>query len=109
MVRGYQSAAIPVALLHRDLVAECRDELVACGRREPAKLDRRAIAADCADPKRLLIGKNAGKSVKVGKSFVVVVGIANSGYRLTGFIRGEIKWTGSHDVLLEPTGIFVED
>ena len=80
VVRGYQSAAIPIALLHRDLVAECCDELVARGGWEAAKLDCSAIAADCADPKRLLVGENAGKPVKVGESFVVVIGIASSGY-----------------------------
>jgi hypothetical protein len=47
-------AAVPVALLHGDLVAQRAYQLVAHGRWKPAELDRCTIAADCLDPDCLL-------------------------------------------------------
>src|SRR5205807_804245 len=65
VVRGDQPAAIPVAGLHRDLVAERLLQLVAHGRRKAAKLDRGAVAADRVDPGRLLVGEDAFEAIEI--------------------------------------------
>ena len=58
-------AAVPVALLDTDLVAQRVYQLVAHSRRQAAELDRRTIAADRLDPNRLLVSINAGEPVEV--------------------------------------------
>src|SRR5215471_15157964 len=50
VVWGHEEGAVPVALLHRDLVAEVLDQLIARRGRQAAELDCRAIAADRVDP-----------------------------------------------------------
>src|SRR3954452_22032270 len=78
VVRGDQVSAVPVTLLNGELAAERGSKLVArCGRKT-AELDRRPVAADRADPDRLLVGEDAGKTVEIRQSLVVVIGIADA-------------------------------
>ena len=102
-------AAVPVALLHRDLVAERVDQLVARRRRQAAELDRRAVGADRVDPDRLLVGEDADEAVEIGQSLVVVVGVALALDRLADLVVRELERAGAHDVLLVPVRILVED
>src|SRR5260370_25732779 len=54
LVVGFQeSAAVPVAGLHGELVAQRSDQFVAHRGREAAKLDRGAVPAQRVDPTRL--------------------------------------------------------
>src|ERR1700736_5687556 len=80
-------AAVPVALLQGDLVAQRAYQLVAHGRWKPAELDRCTIPADCLDPDCLLIRIDAGEPVEVGQPFVVVVGVAPSSWPRAGLVR----------------------
>src|SRR5262249_55921463 len=50
VVRRYQTAAIPVALLHSDFIAQRLDEFVARRRREATELDRGAVRAYRVEP-----------------------------------------------------------
>src|SRR5262249_13700256 len=102
-------AAVPIALLHGDLVAQRAYQLVGHGWWKPAKLDRCTIAADCLYPDCLLIRIDAGKPIEVGQPFLVVVGVLYSLDRLSGFDRSEFERARSQDVLLIPAGILVED
>ena len=54
VVWGDDQSAVPIALLHRDFVAEGADQLVDRRGRQAAKLDRGTVAADRLDPHRLL-------------------------------------------------------
>ena len=109
VVRRDQGAAIPVALLHGDLVAQRRDKFVARRRRKAAELDRRPVGLDRGHPDRLLVGENADEAVQIGQSRAVVVGIAHAGDRLPHLIVLEAERAGAHDVLLEPVRVAVED
>ena len=102
-------AAVPVALLHRDLVAELLDELVARRGRQAAELDRRAVGADRVDADRLLGGEDADEAVEIGQALVVIVGVAHALDRLAGLVAGELERAGAHDVLLVPVRVLVED
>src|SRR5207248_7104962 len=102
------AAAIPVAGLHCDLIAERADQLVAHRRRKATKLDRRAVAADGLDPGDLLGGVDADKPVKIGQSLMVVIGIALALDRLTGVVGDEFERPRAFDVLLVPMDVLVE-
>ena len=62
----HEAAAVPVALLNRDLVTERADELVAHRWRKPAELDGGTVAADRVDPHRLLRRVDRGEAVEEG-------------------------------------------
>src|SRR5207244_11023130 len=83
-------------------------QLVARRRRKAAKLDRRAVAADRADPDRLLVGKNSDEAVEIRQSLMVVIGVARTGNRLPQLVFLKSERPGAHDVLLEPMGVAVE-
>ncbi|HEV8031867.1 MAG TPA: hypothetical protein VGP42_12695 [Stellaceae bacterium] len=108
VVRGDQAAAVPVALLHRDPLAERGFQFIARGGRETAKLDGRAVAADRVDPGRLLVGENALEPVEVGQPGMVVIRVANPGDRLAGLVGDELERARSQDVLLVPMRVLVE-
>src|SRR5215469_3174760 len=108
VVRLYQTAAIPVALLHNDLVTERLDEFVARRGRQPTKFHRGAPAADCIDPNRLLLGVYCGKTVKVRQSLSIIIGVSYPLHRLTGLVFGELEGPGAEDVFLVPPRILVE-
>src|SRR5262249_34389970 len=108
VVRLHHAAAVPVAFLHRDLVAEGFDDLIAGRGRQPAKLHRRTVAADRLDPHRLLVGKYAGKAVEIRQAFSIVVGVSYPLDRLPGLVFGELEWAGAENVLFVPARILVE-
>src|SRR5262249_19560288 len=103
-----QTAAVPVALLNRDFVAQCLDEFVARRRREAPELDRRAVGAYRVKPYRLLVGIDRLKAVEIRQPFAIIIGIACTADRLPGLEFGEFEWTGAKDVLLIPARILVE-
>src|SRR5215472_4944345 len=109
VVRGDQISAVPVALLNGQLTAERSLQLVTSRRRKATELDRCPVAADRADPDRLLVGENAAKAVEIGQSLVVVIGIADACNRLTQLIPSETKRARAHDILLIPAGVAIED
>ncbi len=109
VVRGGDQRAIPIALLHRDLVAQGADQFVAgCGR-HAAKLDRGAVGADCVEPGRLLWRKDPDDGVEIRQPRVVVVRVALAPDRLAGLVADQLEGAGAHDVLLVPARIAVED
>src|SRR3984893_3268780 len=63
VVRGDQVSTVPVTLLNGELAAERGSKLVARCWRKTTELDRRPVAADRADPDRLLVGENAGEAI----------------------------------------------
>src|SRR5215467_6710342 len=85
MVWSDDQSAIPIARLHRNLVAERAHELVDRRGRKAAKLDRRTVAADRLDPHRLFVGIDAGHAVEIGQSLMVIVMVAFPLDRLTGW------------------------
>ena len=100
---------IPVALLHRDLVAERLDELVARRGRHAAELDRGAVAADRLDPHRLLVGIDAGEAVEIRQPFVVIIGVPLALDRLADLVIDEFERAGAENVLLVPARVLVEN
>src|SRR5271165_282664 len=102
-------AAIPVALLHGDLVAQCFDELVAGGGWKPAELDRRTVGTDRFDAKGLLVGIDAVKTVEIGQPLVIIIGVLHPLDRLADLVRGEFERPRAHDVFFVPVRILVED
>jgi hypothetical protein len=70
--------AVPVALLHHDLVAKLFLQLVYRRRRIPAKLGRGTVGADRIELHRLLCRIDRDKAVKVGQPLMVVMRIALS-------------------------------
>src|SRR5205807_10063743 len=84
------------------------NQLVARRRREAAELDRRAVAAERADPHRLLVGKDAGEAIEIRQSRAIVIGAAYPRDRLAHLEFLKAKRAGPHDVVLEPVGILVE-
>src|SRR5437763_14442987 len=73
MIVGKQVAAIPVALLDDDLVAQLLDELVARRGRLAPELHRGPVGADRIDARRQLWRVDPGDAVEIGKTHVVVV------------------------------------
>ena len=102
-------AAVPVAALHDDLVAQLLLELIARRGRQAAELSGRAVAPDGIDADRLLGRIDGGEAVEIGLSSVIVVGIAHSFDRLADLVTGRLEWAGAHDVLLVPARVLVED
>ena len=109
MVDRDDAAAVPVAFLHRDLVAEFLLQLVARGRRQSAELDRGAVGADRLDAGRLLRRINALDRVEIRLARHVVIGVAHAVDRLPGLVSGELERAGPHDVLFVPVRVFFED
>src|SRR5215470_9110805 len=96
VVQRDQVAAIPIALLNRQLITQGRLQLVPRRWWKAAKLDRRPVAANGAHPHRLLISKNSGKAVEIRQPPMVVIGIADTGNRLPDLIFLKTKRTGAH-------------
>ena len=109
VVRGDHGAAIPVAFLHGDLVAQRSHKLVARRRRKAAEFDRRPVGFDRSDPDRLLVGENADEAIQIRQSRSVVVGVAHAGDRLPRLVVLKAERTGTHDVLLEPMRVAIEN
>ena len=109
VIGGDAAGDIPIALLHRNLVAERLDELVPrCGR-QAAKLDRGAVAADRLDPYRLFVGVNTGEAVEIGPPFMVVVAEFFALYGLADLMIDKLEGAGTDNVLLVPARIPIED
>src|SRR4029077_9870399 len=104
----YEAAAVPVAGVHGDLVAERAYELIAHRGWEAAELDRRAIGPDSVDPNRLLIGIDPGEAVQMRQALMVIVGILRALDRLANLVFDEFEWTRSEDILLVPARVLVE-
>src|SRR5204862_1375443 len=110
-----EAAAVPIAFLLSYLVAEIGLQFVARRRRQAAEFDRRAVAAQRIDPRRLLLGKNTFEPVEIGQARVVIIGIAHPVDRLTGLVEGEFEGPRPLDVLLVPAwvlfkgGFFVDE
>ena len=104
-----KAAAVPVAGLHRDFVAELLLQLVDHRRRITAELDRRPVAADRVELHHLLGGIDADKAVEIRQTLMIVIWVPNSFYRLANLIFDEFERAGAHDVLLVPAGILVEN
>src|SRR5438067_5946723 len=68
-----QQTAIPVARLHRDLIAERAYQFFASRRRQAAELDRGAVAADRIETGRLLRRQDPDDAVKIRQPLVVVI------------------------------------
>ena len=109
VVWRHRAADVPIALLHRDLVAEGIYQLVARRRRHAAELDCRAIAADCGDPHRLLVGEDAGEAVEIGQTLNVIIRVPHPLDRLSGLVGDEFERARTHDVRLVPARVLVED
>ena len=109
LVRGDQIAAIPVALLDGDLLAQILDQLVARRRRHAAELQRGPVAADRVDAGGLLGRVDCGEAVEIGQALAVVIGVAGAGDRLAGLVADEFERAGAEDVLLVPVLVLVED
>src|SRR5262249_58993826 len=89
VIGRYHVAAVPVALLKDDLVAELARELLARGRRQAAELARPAAGADGVDAHRLLGRKDGGEAVEIRLPRMVIVGIAHDLDRLAGLVADE--------------------
>ena len=100
--------AVPVAGLHRDLVAQLLDQLIARRRRHAAELRGGAVGADGVDAHRLLGGEDGDEAVEVGLTLMVVVGIAHALDRLAGLVGDELERSRAQDVLLEPARILLQ-
>ena len=109
VIGRHQIAAVPVALLHRDLVAELLDELIARRGRQAAELHCRAVRADRVDPDCLLVRVDAGEPVEIRQPRVIIIGVAHALDRLAELVFGELERARAHDVLLVPARILVED
>src|SRR5262249_151231 len=70
-------AAVPVAVLHDDFVAQLLLELIARRGRQAAEFTRRAVGPDGVDADRLLGRKDAGESVEIRRPRVIIVGVAS--------------------------------
>ena len=81
--------AVPVALLHHDLVAKFLLQLVYRRRRVAAKLGRRAVGADRIELHRLLRRVDPDEAVKIGQPLMVVMGVALSFDLLARLESGE--------------------
>src|SRR5215469_4047977 len=108
VVGGDQISAVPVALLNGQLTAERSLQLVTSRRRKATELDRCPVAADRADPDRLLVGENTGEAVEIRQSPVVVIGIADTRNRLTQLIFRKTWRARAHNLLLQPIRIEVD-
>src|SRR5205823_7256491 len=102
VVIGQQVAAIPVALLHGDLVAELLDELVARRGRLAAELHRRPIRADRIDAGRQLRRVYRGEAIEIRQSLMVVIGVAFAGDGLSGLVTHEFEGPRAENVLFVP-------
>ena len=109
VVRLHQAAAVPVAFLDRDLVAERPDDFVTRRGRQSTKLHRRAVAADCLDPHRLLVGINAGEAVEMGQALMVIVGVLDTLDRLPDLIFREFERARAENIFFVPARVQVED
>src|SRR5262245_13785717 len=98
-------AAVPVAFLHSDLVAERTHELVAYRGWKATELDPGTVATQRIDADRLLFGIDTGKSVEIRQPLVVIIRVLYSFDRLAGLDCGELERPRAHDVLLVPAGI----
>ena len=108
MVRRHHVAAVPVALLHDDLVAELLDELVARGRGQRAELKRRTVGPDGVGAHRLLRREDPHEAVEVGLSGMIIVRVALALDRLADLIVGQPEGARPHDILLVPVHVLVE-
>src|SRR5439155_11873427 len=104
----YETAAIPVAGLHGDLVAQWTQKLVAHRGWEAAELDRRAVGADRVDPHRLLFGIDAGEPVEIRQPLIIIIGVLDPLDRLADLVRDKFERARAEDVLLVPAGVPVE-
>ena len=109
MVGRDHLAAVPVAALHGDLVAQRLDQLVSGRGRKAAKLDRGPVAAQRRDAYRLLVGIDASKAVEMRQPLVVIIRVSHPLDRLTDFQPGEFEGTRAKNVLFVPPRILVED
>ncbi len=109
MVRRDDQHAIPIALLDRDLLAQGLDEVVTALRRKTTELDRGAVALNGLHAQRLLLGEDGLEAVEIGLTLDIVVRIALALDEGAGFAPVPNERTGTHDVLLIPMDILVED
>src|ERR1700736_2949797 len=109
MVRRDHVAAVPVALLQHDLVAESALKLLARGGRQAAELAGRAVGENGIDAYRLFGREDADEAVEIRLSRMIIVGIAHALDRLAGLIADELEWAGAHDIHLVPARILVEN
>ena len=105
MVRGDQVRAVPVAFLHRDLVAQLLFQLVARRGRQAAKLHLGPVGADRVDPGRLLRRVERDKAVEVRLSLTVIIRVAIALDRLADFVAGEFERAGAHHILFVPVRV----
>ena len=108
VVRRGEKHAVPVALLHGDVLAERGDEVVASLGREAAELDRRPVAADRLHAQAFLLGEDRLEAVEVGLAGVVVVGVALALDEGAGLPLLEDERAGAQHVLLVPVLVGVE-
>jgi hypothetical protein len=109
VVWRHRAGDIPITLLDGEAVAKRGLQFVARRGRQTAELDRRAVGADCIDPRSLFVGKDADKPIEVGQRLVVIIGVALAPDRLTGLIAGEPEGAGAHDIFLVPMRVLIED
>ena len=108
VIGGHHVAAVPVALLHRDLVAELLHQLIARRGRQRPEFQGRAVGADGVGAHRLFGREDGHEAVEVGLARVIVVGIALALDGLADLVLGHLERTGPHDVLLVPVHVLVE-
>src|SRR5215813_3704870 len=79
-------AAVPVAALHNDFVAQLLLELIARRGRQAAEFSRRAVGPDGVDTDRLLGREDAGEAVEIRLPRMIVVGVAYALDRLADLV-----------------------
>ena len=102
VVRGEEQRAVPVALLHRDLVAERVHEVVARLRREAPELDGGPVAADGLDAHRHLLGDDRLEPVEVRLPLAVVVVVSHPFHERAGLVLDELERAGPVHVVRVP-------
>src|SRR5260221_1224629 len=108
VVRGGNQRAVPVALLHRDLVSERADQFVARRWRQTTELDRGAVAPDRIKASGLFRCQDPDYAVEIRQARMVVVGIALALDRLAGLVADQLEGAGAENVFLVPVRILIE-
>ena len=109
MIGRDEQAAVPIAGLHRDLVAERADQFVTRRGRQSAEFDSGPVAADRIESRCLLRSQDPGNTVEIRQSLVMVVRVTLAFDRLAGLVADQLERTRAHDVLLVPARVLVED
>src|SRR6516164_809722 len=102
-------AAVQIALLHRNLVADSANELIARRGRQIAKINRGAVTAYGVYPHSLLGSVETGEGVEIGQSLVIVIWVTDSLDRRADLVADEFEGARAQDIPFVPPRLLVDD